>query len=121
MTWEIRPEGVRSVLLAAGKEAAEFEKWAKQYGSSLGSAAENSGGFIGQALADFAEHHRNSFEDIVIQAGASLEGAAKATKAYMKGQHEMALEAQRSATDAVEKHNTERSNRAARKRLDGQG
>lgn len=121
MTWNIEPEGVRRVLLAAGRQAEDFEKWAKLYGTSLGTAAENSGGFIGQALADFAEHHRDTFEDIVIQVGGSLEGAAKATKAYMKGQHEMALRAQRRATNAVEKTNAERSKKADQKRWEAAG
>ena len=57
-------------------------------------------GIVGAALAEFAEATQTDIQFVVGRISASLMGASDATMAYVNGDLDMALEAQRAARRA---------------------
>ncbi|WP_234380804.1 DUF6507 family protein [Streptomyces sp. NRRL F-5122] len=55
------------------------------------------GGLVALALSQYAEHATKDLQYIALRAGKSLQGAVDATTAYLRGDEEMAAEAQRKA------------------------
>lgn len=105
--WDIKPEGVKTVLEGTHTEALPLQEHAKVYSTAMtelndvGYDGEPECGIIvGVPLADFVQHYEYAFTSIAAQVIASLNGAADATVAYMQGQHDMALSAQKSSRDA---------------------
>ncbi|MFJ9963069.1 DUF6507 family protein [Streptomyces avermitilis] len=115
--WDLKPQGIQSVLKTTGGTASHIETHAKSYGEHLTSAATNAGtisaegggggggekaagGLVALALSQYAEHAATDLKFIAARAGKSLQGAVDATTAYLNGDQEMAAEAQRKALSA---------------------
>ncbi len=103
MDWDIDIEGVNKVLTDTVAEAKPFDGLAKAYGTNLGAIAEglkyDMFMVVAAALGEYAQHWSPTLEAAAKQVGASLTGAQNAVKAYMEGQSEMALTAQRAAAN----------------------
>lgn len=103
--WDIDPGGVQGVVQKTAHVAQGFEKELKTYGHNLSSAASNGGsGIVAKALNDFAAHHKSNIQGMINQTTRSLTGAVNATKAYVRGDLEMAANAQRNASAASGGH-----------------
>ncbi|MEU4195294.1 DUF6507 family protein [Kribbella sp. NPDC026611] len=104
MKWKIQVDQVRTVLLATADKAGGLEPVAKEYADYAERAVRQSQAtLVGQAVADFLTHYQDAWRDFSDQVNASLAGARDATMAYVHGQEEMALNAQRAAGDAPAK------------------
>ncbi|WP_405058955.1 DUF6507 family protein [Kribbella sp. NBC_01505] len=101
MDWDIRPEGVQKVLTDTQTAATQFDPLAKQYSDNIRNAMVGTNdlmfGVIAVAIGEYSEHWGPSLESAAKQVGASITGAYNATKAYIDGQNEMVLNAQREA------------------------
>ncbi|GAA1717140.1 DUF6507 family protein [Kribbella sp. NPDC056951] len=101
MDWDINVEAVSKVLQDTSTAATPFDQLAKDYGTKLQTVADglNYSTFtvVAGALGEYATHWSPTLEAAAKQIGASLTGAQNAVKAYMEGQNEMALNAQRAA------------------------
>lgn len=96
--WDIDPAGVRSVVSRTIDHAEGFERQARSYETTLGSAVEASGSqIVGQALVDFATHNAQAFQFLVDRTSRVVNGAIDATAAYLDGDLTMAGNAQRNA------------------------
>ncbi|MBW8703275.1 hypothetical protein MBT84_27835 [Streptomyces sp. MBT84] len=110
--WDLKPQGIQGVLKSTGETASHLEGQAKAYGEHLTSAASSAGtvsaeggggggkaqgGLVALALSQYAEHATKDLQYIALRAGKSLQGAVDATTAYLRGDEEMAAEAQRKA------------------------
>ena len=96
--WDIDPAGVRAVVTRTAGVAEAFQGQAETFATRLISAANASGSrLVGQALVDFAEHHRHAFSSAVDRTAKALGAAVAATNAYLEGDLEMAERAQRNA------------------------
>ncbi|GAA2907940.1 DUF6507 family protein [Streptomyces mexicanus] len=118
--WDLKPQGISQVLKSTGESASHLEKYAKAYGEHLTSAATHAGtisadagsggsggsggkaqgGLVALALSQYAEHASKDLQWIAARAGKSLQGVVDATTAYLHGDEEMALEAQRKTLSA---------------------
>lgn len=65
-----------------------------------GGAANSSSEIVAGAISGFAEHVRADIEFVTHRTGAVMAAAANATNAYLRGDLEMAANAQRGATAA---------------------
>ena len=105
MDWDIDVPGVNKVLTDTVTEAKPFDGLAKGYGDKLGAIMEglkyDTFTVVAVALSEYAQHWSPTLEAAAKQVGASLTGAQNAVKAYMDGQEEMALTAQRAAANGV--------------------
>ncbi|OEV03420.1 DUF6507 family protein [Streptomyces oceani] len=109
MKWDLKPTDINGVLTSTAEVAKGFEKQVKSYGGNLKSAASSAGtldmgegkapeaGLVGLALSQFAENTETDLRFIAARAGKSIEGAGKATEAYLNGDLAMAAEAQSEA------------------------
>jgi hypothetical protein len=99
--WDIDVAGVSKVLTDTSTAAEPFNGLAKTYGDKLNSlmTAMNYEVFavVAAAVGEYAQHWSPTIEAAAKQVGSSLTGAQNAVKAYMGGQEEMALNAQRAA------------------------
>jgi hypothetical protein len=99
--WDIDVEGVSQVLTDTVTAAQPFDGLAKGYGEKMGTIVEGLNfevfTVVAAAIGDYANHWAPTLEAAAKQVGASLTGAQNAVKAYMEGQNEMALNAQRMA------------------------
>ncbi|MCX4700727.1 DUF6507 family protein [Streptomyces sp. NBC_01373] len=113
--WDLKPQGISSVLKTTGETASDLEKYAKAFGEHLTSAATSAGtisaegggggeggekaagGLVALALSQFAERASKDLQYVAARTGKSLQGAVDATTAYLNGDQEMAAEAQRAA------------------------
>jgi len=111
--WDLKPQGISHVLKTTGESASHLETYAKSYGEHLTSAATHAGtisadapaggkggeqaqgGLVALALSQYAERASKDLQWIAARAGKSLQGVVDATTAYLRGDEEMALEAQR--------------------------
>jgi Family of unknown function (DUF6507) len=99
--WDIKPEGVKGVVTRTAHVAESFETEYKTFTDNLETAGQNcQSEVVGQALKDFYEHHKETMPSIVKRTSNSLHGAVNATAAYLRGDHEMALQAERNAAKA---------------------
>jgi len=123
--WDLKPQGISTVLKATGEVASKLQAHATSYGNHLSSAASSAGtisaegggsssggggkdgegavgGLVALALSQFAEHTTPDLKFVAARAGKSLQGAVDATTAYLNGDLDMAAEAQRKALGAVD-------------------
>ncbi|ALG06470.1 DUF6507 family protein [Kibdelosporangium phytohabitans] len=99
--WDIRPAGVQGVLAGVQGVAEGFDDHLRTLNTAMeGAGAQASSGIIGQALMGFADSQRGKIEFVFARTGAAMSGAANATQAYVRGDTEMAANAQASATSA---------------------
>lgn len=105
MDWNINVEGVNGVLQKTATAAEPFDGLAKTYGTSLQGLAEGlnwqSFSVVAASLGEYAQHWAPNLEAAAKQVGASVTGAQNAVNAYMAGQEEMAMNAQRAAKAGV--------------------
>ncbi|GAB2645490.1 DUF6507 family protein [Kribbella swartbergensis] len=105
MDWDIDVEGVNKVLTDTSTAAQPFDALAKSYGDNLTAIMEglNYDVFtvVAVAVSEYAQHWAPTLDAAAKQVGASLTGAQNAVMAYMNGQEEMALNAQRAAGNGV--------------------
>jgi hypothetical protein len=103
--WNIDVAGVNDVLQKTATAAEPFDGLAKTYGSSLQGLSEGlnwqSFSVVAASLGEYAQHWAPNLEAAAKQVGASVTGASNAVKAYMAGQEEMAMTAQRAAKAGV--------------------
>ncbi|MEV6961558.1 DUF6507 family protein [Streptomyces sp. NPDC051207] len=108
--WDLKPQGISSVLKTTGETASKFETYGKNFGDHLTSAASSAGtisaegggggeqaagGLVALALSQYAERASKDLQFVAARAGKSLQGVVDATTAYLNGDQEMAAEAQR--------------------------
>ena len=99
--WDISPGGVRAVLARTQHVAAEFEAQMRALESAVqGAGAQCSSGIVGQALAGFFDWAASDIGFVFARTGACLTAAAQATNAYLRGDLEMAANAQAAASVA---------------------
>lgn len=99
--WDIKPEGVKGVVTRTAEAAKPFEAQYKTFADNLNTSGQNcQSGIVGQALKDFYEHHKLTMPSIVKRTSNSLHGAVNATSAYLRGDLEMARQAQENAAKA---------------------
>lgn len=105
MDWDIDIAAASKVLTDTVTEAEPFDGLATTYGENLKAIMEglNYDVFtvVAVAIGEYAEHWSPTLEAAATQVGASLTGAQNALMAYMEGQEEMALTAQRAAANGV--------------------
>jgi uncharacterized protein DUF6507 len=107
-SWDIDPQGVKTALEATHTAALPMQDHATAYGAAVEAVFPEVGDRVAYNLSEFATHYQHAFSDITAQVIASLNGAADATVAYMNGQQNMALAAQRNSRDAAYKASEER-------------
>jgi hypothetical protein len=99
--WDIRPDGVRTVLGRTEAVAAEFETQMTDLDAALaGAAGESSSGIVAEALNGWALSARADLDFVFARTGACMTAAAGATGAYVDGDLRMAADAQAAATAA---------------------
>ncbi len=105
MDWDIDVAGASKVLTDTVTEAEPFDGLAKSYGEQLGAIMEGlkyeTFTIVAVALSEYGQHWQPTLEAAAKQVGASLTGAQNALKAYMDGQEEMVMNAQRNAKNGV--------------------
>ncbi len=100
-SWDISPDGVRTVLGRTETVAAEFETQMGDLDAALaGAAAQASSSIVAEALAGYAESAQVDLGFVFTRTGACLAGAANATNAYVEGDLQMAADAQAAAASA---------------------
>ncbi|QUG99935.1 hypothetical protein HUO13_03150 [Saccharopolyspora erythraea] len=105
--WDIQPAGVQGVLQQVEGVADDFEGHLRSINSAMeGAGTQASSGIIGQALTGFADSQRSSIEFVFTRTGAAMNGAVNATQAYVRGDLEMAANAQSNATAAPDPRGT---------------
>ncbi|MEV5335364.1 DUF6507 family protein [Streptomyces werraensis] len=108
--WDISPSGVQHVLTETAKAAESLGTIGEALQENLPSAAASAGtiqqggveksgvqGPVGSALAEFFNAHAKRLKYIAVRTSNSLDGAATATNAYVRGDFEMAAQAQANA------------------------
>ena len=101
MEWDIHPEQVRGVLARTANVAGEFEGHVTAMRSEIeGAAGQAASGIIGQALAGFAEARGPDMQFVFSRIQAAIGGASSAIGAYLQGDHDMVLNAQRGVGQA---------------------
>jgi hypothetical protein len=107
-SWDIEPNGVRSVEVKTGDAARGLEGQARSYAGHMQSAAVAAGtlsqggnaphgGLVGLALGQFAEATQGRLRYLAERTTRSLQGTVDATKAYLTGDLQMAADAQHTA------------------------
>jgi C4-dicarboxylate-specific signal transduction histidine kinase len=100
-SWDIAPDGVRSVLSRTEAVAAEFETQMTDLNTALmGAATQSSSNIVAEALSGYAESAQADLGFVFTRTGACMTGAANATNAYLDGDLQMAADAQAAATAA---------------------
>ncbi|MFJ3302508.1 DUF6507 family protein [Streptomyces sp. NPDC086549] len=105
--WDISPSGVQHVLNETGKAAEGLSNTGKALGETMTSAASSSGtivpgnqvqcgiqGPVAAALGEFLQAYQKDLMYVAMRTSDSLDGAATATNEYVKGNLEMAAQAQ---------------------------
>ncbi|MER7413020.1 MULTISPECIES: DUF6507 family protein [Streptomyces] len=113
--WDIRSSGVAKVLSDTVREAGEFEKHATTYADLMSEAGQDAGtltigatsqgtgggerpgGIIAVALGQFHGEAVQKIAFLAARVGASVNGAGEATTAYVRGDLDMAAQAQAEA------------------------
>jgi uncharacterized protein DUF6507 len=99
--WDISPHGVRGVLTRTQGIATEFEGQMTSLNAAVqGAGTQCSSGIVGEAIAGFFDATRSNMEFVFTRTGACLNAATQATNAYLRGDLEMAGNAQAAATAA---------------------
>ncbi|WP_217251615.1 DUF6507 family protein [Streptomyces sp. AC602_WCS936] len=108
--WDISPSGVQGVLKETAKAAEGLSNTGKALQETLPSAAESAGtiqqggversgvqGPVAAALGEFFTAYQEKLMYVAVRTSNSLNGAAGATNAYVKGDLDMAARAQANA------------------------
>ncbi|MEU3156909.1 DUF6507 family protein [Streptomyces griseoincarnatus] len=108
--WDISPSGVSGVLKETAKAAEGLSNTGKALQESMPSAAKSAGtiqqggversgvqGPVGAALGEFFTAYQEKLMYVAVRTSNSLNGAADATNAYVKGDLDMAARAQANA------------------------
>ncbi len=108
--WDISPSGVSGVLKETAKAAEGLSNTGKALQESMPSAAKSAGtiqqggversgvqGPVGAALGEFFTAYQEKLMYVAVRTSNSLNGAAGATNAYIKGDLDMAARAQANA------------------------
>ncbi|MGW0542350.1 DUF6507 family protein [Streptomyces griseoincarnatus] len=108
--WDISPSGVQRVLTETAQAAESLGTVDEALQENLPSAAASAGtiqqggveksgvtGPVGSALAEFFNAYAKKLKYVAVRTSNSLDGAATATNAYVRGDLEMAAQAQASA------------------------
>ncbi|MER6750559.1 DUF6507 family protein [Streptomyces fungicidicus] len=108
--WDISPSGVSGVLKETAKAAEGLSNTGKALQKTMPSAAESAGtiqqggveksgvqGPVGAALGEFFTAYQEKLMYVAVRTSNSLNGAAGATNAYVKGDLDMAARAQANA------------------------
>ncbi|MFC8441293.1 DUF6507 family protein [Streptomyces griseoincarnatus] len=108
--WDISPSGVSGVLKETAKAAEGLSNTGKALQESMPSAAKSAGtiqqggversgvqGLVGAALGEFFTAYQEKLMYVAVRTSNSLNGAAGATNAYVKGDLDMAARAQANA------------------------
>ncbi|MEU2991265.1 DUF6507 family protein [Streptomyces griseoincarnatus] len=108
--WDISPSGVSGVLKETAKAAEGLSNTGKALQESMPSAAKSAGtiqqggversgvqGPVGAALGEFFTAFQEKLMYVAVRTSNSLNGAAGATNAYVKGDLDMAARAQANA------------------------
>ncbi|KUO13880.1 DUF6507 family protein [Streptomyces sp. SS7] len=114
--WDLQPQGISGVVKTTGETASHLQKHATAFGEHLTSAASSAGtisadapaaggeqaqgGLVALALSQYAERASKDLSFVAARAGKSLQGVVDATTAYLNGDEQMALEAQRNTLKA---------------------
>lgn len=97
--WDVSSVGVNGVLKKTGDEARGFQEATQTYVSGLENGAVSSGSqIVAAAITGFAEFNAPVLRSVVERVSRVLTGTVTATTAYLEGDLDMALEAQRSAS-----------------------
>jgi hypothetical protein len=103
LDWDINVEGSVKVLTDTATAAEPFDSLTTTYGEKLGTLMQGLNYeafmYVAAAIGDYAEHWTPTLEAAATQVGASLTGAQNAILAYMEGQEQMAMNAQRNAAN----------------------
>ncbi len=106
-TWDIRPSGVQGVLQRTHAVAGEFEGQVRALNAALEDAAvQSSSDIVAGAISGFGAAAQSSVEFVFTRTGAAMGGAAQAVNAYIRGDLEMAANAQASASAAPDPRGT---------------
>ena len=101
MEWDSHPEQVRGVLARTASTASEFDSHVAAMRSEIeGAAGQASSGIIGQALTGFAEARGPDMQFVFSRIQSAIGGASTAIGAYLQGDHDMVLNAQRGVASA---------------------
>ncbi|WP_338597466.1 DUF6507 family protein [Saccharopolyspora sp. SCSIO 74807] len=101
MEWDIHPDQVRGVLARTASTASEFDSHVTAMRSEIeGAAGQASSGIIGQALTGFAEARGPDMQFVFSRIQTAIGGASTAVGAYLQGDHDMVLNAQRGVSNA---------------------
>ncbi len=113
--WDIKPDGVRSVLSKTAEVAGKFENEFTAYSEGLVGSATSAGtmilggaevpkggafGPVAQALQEFQQRTEDDVKFLPVRTGKSIKGAREATAAYLQGDLEMAHNKQEEAAKA---------------------
>jgi hypothetical protein len=102
VNWKINVDGVNTVLTNTGNAATPLDGLSKAYGDDLTNIMNgldyDAFRVVGAAIGEYSQHWAPTIEAAAKQITASLTGASEAVKAYMNGQEEMAMNAQRAAS-----------------------
>lgn len=100
--WDISPTGVASVLKKVGTHAEELGTELKTLSTKVEAAVTaTQSNVIGTALSDYFEQTEGPrLKKINTRVSAACTGVTKATKAYLRGDEEMAAAAQEKAIKA---------------------
>jgi hypothetical protein len=108
--WDITPSSVRHVLGETAKAAEGLSETGKALQETMPSAAKSAGtiqqggaeksgvqGPVAAALSEFFNAYQNDLMYVAVRTSNSLNGAATATNEYVKGDLDMAAQAQANA------------------------
>ena len=103
MRYRIHPAGVQATLTKTAADGAELATIVKPLSGTVESAATATGGSgaIVPALSEFFTAQETRLTGMATRMSACLTGAADATKAYLKGDQDMATEIQAIQAGAV--------------------
>jgi Family of unknown function (DUF6507) len=100
--WDVHVGGVKGVVNNTVNAAKPLDRHAKALGGEMQNAAGAAGiDIVQQALQSFATHAELVLPNIGKELSAVLNGAVKATRAYIEGDEHMAVRAERAAARAT--------------------
>jgi len=103
MRYRIHPTGVEATLKKTAADVEELGPVVKPLSDTVQAAATATGssGAITPALAEFLESQEKRLAAMGTRMNSCITGAADATKAYIKGDHDMAVDIQAAQSKAV--------------------
>jgi hypothetical protein len=100
--WDIHPDGVQAVVTRVGTHTQTLSTAAKSFATNIQAAAQASGSsVVANALNDFLTHRAAELTGLGTLIESAETGAVNATIAYLKGDEQMAANAQAAAAAAA--------------------